>query len=163
VAETDRQSAGWPLDPDSEPIAITAAGIEPVGRRFWLVLLAIGVGGILGALARYAVSVGLPAPSEAFPWSTLIVNVSGSAVLGALLVVMVERFPAHRTARLLLGTGLIGAYTTFSTYTVQAVVLIRNGHPGTSVGYAIASLILGIPAAWGAMVGTRWALARGRR
>lgn len=158
------QSSHLPLDPDSELVTVSTAGLEPGARRRpWRLLMAIAIGGVGGAVARYAVSVGLPAPAGAFPWWTLIVNLSGSALLGALLVMLVERFPTHRSARLLLGTGLIGAYTTFSTYTVQAVVLVRNGHPATSAGYVVASLVLGVPAAWGAMAATRWALARRTR
>ena len=84
---------------------------------------------MLGAVSRYAISLALPSEPGRFPWGTFLVNVTGSFVLGFLLVVLLEQFPRGRLARSVIGTGFIGAYTTLSTFVVKAVELVRDGHP----------------------------------
>jgi CrcB protein len=108
------------------------------------VLLAVGCGGVVGAISRYLVQLALPSDPGRFPTGTFIVNLSGSALLGFLLVVINERFADRRLARPLLGTGLIGAYTTFSTFTVEAVLLARAGRLPTAVAYVTLSIVLGL-------------------
>jgi CrcB protein len=125
-------------------------------------LVAVAAGGALGAIARYAVSRGLPTGSTGFPWSTFLVNVTGSAGLGILLTVIVERVPRGRLARPLLGTGVIGAYTTFSTFTVDAALLAHNGRTGTAAAYVAASFTAGLAAAVLAVAVARGTV-RGRR
>lgn len=122
------------------------------------VLCALGSGGALGAVARYAISLAIPAGPTQFPWGTFAVNVSGSLALGFLLVVLMERIPRGRLARLALGSGFIGAYTTFSTYVVEAVQLVRHGHPGLAAAYLLASTMAGIGAAWLGMTAARFAM-----
>jgi CrcB protein len=157
VGGTESRSVELLLDPDAEPPRPVAAGGDAIWRTWWL-LVAIGGGGAVGALVRYGVTLGLPASPRSFPWGTFVVNVSGSALLGAFLIVLIERFPAHRSVRLVLATGVVGAYTTFSTLVVQAVVLIRNGHPATAASYVLSSVIVGLLAAWAGLAGARWAL-----
>ncbi len=110
------------------------------------VLLTVGCGGVVGAICRYLVQLALPSRPGRFPTGTFMVNVSGSALLGFLLVVLNERFADRRLARPLLGTGLIGAYTTFSTFTVEAVLLARAGQVPTAVAYVGLSIVLGLGA-----------------
>jgi CrcB protein len=74
--------------------------------------------------------------------------VTGSAILGFVLVLLVEQFPKGRLARPIVGTGVIGAYTTFSTFEVDAVTLIRAGHPVTAGVYLVASVAIGLIAVW---------------
>jgi CrcB protein len=119
------------------------------------IVMAIGIGGVFGAVARYAVSLALPTPAGGFPWATFIVNVSGSAALGFLLVLFVERLPRGGLARPIIGTGVIGAYTTFSTFEVDALTLVRGGHPGTAAVYVVASVIFGLVACWLGMTAVR--------
>jgi CrcB protein len=121
------------------------------------VVLSVAVGGVLGALARYLVEMGVATPHGHFPWATLLVNVSGSAVLGALLVWIRRRLPRHRLLRPFLGTGIIGAYTTFSTFAVEADELVRGGHVLTASLYVVVSLVAGLGAALaGIAAARRW-------
>ena len=93
------------------------------------VLAAIAVGGILGSEARYALGLALPHAAGAFPVATAIINVSGSLALGALMVVLTELVTPHRLVRPLLGVGVLGGYTTFSTPMVDVQQLLRAGRP----------------------------------
>jgi CrcB protein len=113
-----------------------------------VIIFALGSGGVVGALARYAISLAVPTSSNAFPWSTFLINVSGSAILGFLLILLIEQFPRGRLARPLLGSGLIGAYTTFSTFEVDTVLLFRDHHLGLGCTYFVASLGAGLVAVW---------------
>ncbi len=122
------------------------------------VLLAIAGGGVVGAVGRYLLSLALPTVTGRFPWGTWLTNVSGSAALGFALVVISERLPRSRYARPLIGTGLIGAYTTFSTFTVEAALLARAGDAVTGLVYLLASVLAGILAvAAGMALGRRLA------
>lgn len=103
-------------------------------RRREAVLLA-SAGGVAGSLARVAVSTALPHEPGTWGWSTLLVNALGAAVLTALLA----RRPADR-ARLLLGTGAMGGFTTFSGFTVDAVLLADAGRPAQAGAYVVASV-----------------------
>lgn len=125
-------------------------------RRVQLfMVIALGCGGVVGAVARYSVSLALPSQSGRFPWGTFIINVSGSAVLGLLLILLIEQFPRGRLARPVIGTGVIGAYTTFSTFVVDAVLLARAGKIVTAVVYVLASVVFGLLAVWLGMVSAR--------
>jgi CrcB protein len=112
------------------------------------VVLALGIGGVIGALARYLVARALPVQTGAFPWSTFVINVSGSLALGFLVVLLLERFPRDRFARLFLGTGILGAYTTFSTLEVDAALLFRAHDILVGVLYVVTSLAAGLAAVW---------------
>lgn len=107
------------------------------------ILLVIGTAGILGALSRYAVARLLPTPPGQFPWSTFWINVTGSLAIGFVLVLLRERFPRARVARPLVVTGFLGAYTTFSTYMVDADLLFRGHDLATGAIYTVASLLAG--------------------
>ncbi|MDA8210063.1 MAG: fluoride efflux transporter CrcB [Actinomycetota bacterium] len=131
-------------------------------RRQASLLLAIGVGGALGALGRYAISLALPAAPGQMPWGVFIINVSGALALGFVLTILAEQFPRSRMARPLIGTGFIGAYTTFSTWMVDAVSLIRRGDAATAAAYLALSLIAGLAAVVIGMAAAR-SLARLRR
>lgn len=102
------------------------------------VRLAVAVGGALGTLARVGVDRALPATPGGWPVATLLVNVSGALLLGVVLT----RLRDHRL-RALLGTGVLGAWTTFSTFAVELDVLLRT-RPATAVGYALTSVLAGL-------------------
>ena len=69
---------------------------------------------------------------------------------------LIERFPPSRYARAFAGTGVLGAYTTFSTFSVETDLLVKDGHVGTAIAYVVASLVAGIAAAWlGVVLGSR--------
>lgn len=93
-----------------------------------MVYLVIGIGGILGANARYWVT-GWAAQrfGTVFPYGTFIINVSGAIFLGFLMAFLQDRAFIHPNYRLFFATGFCGAYTTFSTFTYESLVLLQNG------------------------------------
>lgn len=113
-------------------------------RLFWLVVL----GGAAGSLMRYGVT-GWLAPGYDVPIGTLAVNVTGSFVLGTLLTVLTVRDDDSRLreARLLVGTGFLGGYTTYSALAVETDMLMRDGHLALGAAYALGSVLLGLAAA----------------
>lgn len=108
--------------------------------RFLLVAAAGGA----GAVARHAI--GLTAGSTAFPWATLAINLVGSALLGALAAAASTRgLPADLTAAL--GAGFLGAFTTFSAFSVETLTMTRDGRAASALLYVAASVIGGVAAA----------------
>ncbi|MET0821427.1 MAG: CrcB family protein [Aeromicrobium sp.] len=114
-------------------------------KLFWLV---VG-GGAAGSLARYGLGEWLN-PGHELPVGTLLVNVTGAFVLGALLAALALRGDdsgRRRQARLLLGTGFLGGYTTYSSLAVETDALMRDGHAALGAAYAMGSVVLGLVAA----------------
>jgi fluoride exporter len=132
-------------------------------RRGLDVLAVIAAGGVLGAEARYAIGVLLPHAYGAWPWSTLLVNLSGCVLIGGLMVVITELMYAHRLVRPFLGVGLLGGYTTFSTATVEALTLMNTGRPGVALGYLVATPVLAVLGCAAGVVGTRLLAGRSHR
>jgi fluoride exporter len=111
----------------------------------YLPIVAVSLGGILGANARYLVSVYVAERlGPAFPYGTLLVNVSGSLVIGFFLTLATERFPVDPLWRLFFVTGFLGAYTTFSSYTFEAAWLMRHGAYGLAFLYLFGSVLAGM-------------------
>jgi CrcB protein len=117
--------------------------------------LAAGLGGALGALARWGVGRGLPHSPGGWPWATVLVNLTGCALIGVLLAVLAARFPDHPWLRPFLVTGVLGGYTTFSTFAVDAVQLSDVGAWGTAAGYVLVSVVGGVVAVAGGLRLTR--------
>lgn len=115
------------------------------------VLAAVSLGGALGASARYGVAQLVPVTAGSFPWATFLTNVTASFAVGLVLVVVLERFPPNRYLRPFLGTGLIGAYSTYSTFAVETDLLIKDSHATLAAGYAIATLLAGLVGVWAGM------------
>ena len=113
----------------------------------------IGIGGILGANARYLVSVWAARRIGAqFPSGTLIVNLSGSLLLGFLATGIVARVVYEREVQLLVSVGFLGAYTTFSTFAFESVGLVRRRAYVLATANVLGSTVLGLLGAWiGAM------------
>ncbi|RMH21575.1 MAG: fluoride efflux transporter CrcB [Gemmatimonadetes bacterium] len=106
----------------------------------------VTLGGAFGALARYAVSGWVQdTVHSTFPWGTLVVNLTGSFLLGFGMRAM-EALPVAAGTRALLTIGFLGAFTTFSTFSYETVALIRDGDWGRAVAYAGASLAMGLVA-----------------
>ena len=104
---------------------------------------AVAIGGALGAMARYAVSTWIfNATSHKFPYATLSVNVLGSFVMGILFVFIVERAALPAEMRGLLMIGFLGAFTTFSTFSLDALGLWQNGHLFLALVYVLATVVL---------------------
>jgi CrcB protein len=111
----------------------------------YLPILAVSLGGILGANARYLVSVYVAERfGTAFPYGTLLINVSGSLVIGFILTLATERYSIDPIWRLFFATGFLGAYTTFSSYTFEAAELMRGGEYGLAFLYLFGSVLAGM-------------------
>ena len=100
----------------------------------------MAAGGVVGVVARYATTVA----HDTLPWVTVAINVVGSFLLGLLTAVGTGLAPEVRTA---LGVGLLGGFTTFSTFSVDVLKQIEAGESGKALLYIVASVILGIGAA----------------
>jgi CrcB protein len=112
-----------------------------------MTLLLIGAGGFLGAISRYLVDGWVAsATGAAFPWGTLIVNLSGSFALGLLFALSVERGVLSPSLRGPVLIGFIGAYTTFSTLTLETWRLVENGSYLAAFGNVGGSVLLGMVA-----------------
>ena len=107
----------------------------------------VAVGGVVGALARAGVAELLPPEPGTWAWSTLVVNTTGGFALGLLLAVLAVRSPRSPYPRLLLGTGVLGGYTTFSTFSVDVVGLLDAGRAGAAAAYAVCSVAVLLGAA----------------
>ena len=127
------------------------------------VVAMVSLGGAVGATARYGASLLWPAQTGGFPWTTFWINVVGCAVIGVFLVLVTEVWATHRLVRPFFGTGVLGGFTTFSTYAVDIQKLVDEGHPTTALAYLAATLLAALAAVWLAMTATRRALTRRRR
>jgi CrcB protein len=107
-------------------------------------LAAIFVGGAIGAVARYGLAQALPHDAGTWPWATFAVNVAGALALGYLTTRLQERLPPTAYRRPLLGTGLCGALTTFSTVQIELLQMLDDGRAGLAAGYAAASIAAGV-------------------
>jgi CrcB protein len=137
-----------PVDPDVAPEDVPFLP-HRVGRLLLerrRVLGAIALGGALGALARWAVGLALPHDPTAFPWSTFLVNAVGCLAIGVVLVLVVERWSHRPLARPFLGTGILGGFTTFSTYAVDARGLLAGGETALALAYLLGSVLVGLVA-----------------
>lgn len=104
-------------------------------------LALVMIGGAVGSALRYGVS-HLVAPVQGtFPWSTFMVNIVGSFVLGVLIGTSLVSTAVSRPLLLLLGTGLCGGFTTYSAFAVETVLLAQEGHIPTAATYVIATLL----------------------
>ncbi|CZT34999.1 fluoride efflux transporter CrcB [Rhizobium sp. 9140] len=106
-------------------------------------VLLVAVGGALGSVLRYLCGVAsVRLMGAGFPWGTLFVNITGSFLIGVLSEVIARRFGASPELRLFLVTGVLGGYTTFSAFSLDAAMLAEQGHFGSAVLYVALSLVL---------------------
>jgi CrcB protein len=120
-----------------------------------LAYLLAALGGALGALARWGVATALSPSPGAWPWATLLVNLTGCLLIGALLAVLLSRFPTSALLRPFLAVGVLGGYTTFSTFAVDLVRLGATGAWLVAVGYLLASVLGGIACVLLGLAGAR--------
>jgi fluoride exporter len=118
--------------------------------------LVVGTGGFLGAAARYllggAVYRWLPA---SFPWATFVINVTGCFGIGFLAVLAEERMLLGPGARLFLMVGVLGGYTTFSTFGYETIALLRDGSLVAAALNVLGQVALGLLAVWAGMTAAR--------
>jgi CrcB protein len=126
-----------PVDPDVDPRD------PPAG---WDLLAVIALGGALGSLARWGLGEAADTQAGSVPWATVVVNVSGSLALGVLMVLVAEVWPGSRYLRPFAGVGLLGGWTTFSAYALDARTLLAHDRTAAAVLYVGGTLVLGLVA-----------------
>jgi CrcB protein len=133
--------------------------LQPTARRRGdhdaTVLAVVAAGGSIGAAARYLVGEAWPTPTGAFPVSTLGINVVGCALIGILMVLITDAWTSHRLIRPFLGTGVLGGFTTFSTYSVDIQQLVAGAHLGAALLYLAVTPVSALLAVWAAATATR--------
>jgi fluoride exporter len=144
----DGEGAGdkAPIDPDID-LHVHPHRVETRGER-WAPLVAIAIGGVLGSEARYGLNLALPHPAGGMPWATFLINFSGCALMGVLMVTITELSSAHRLVRPFLGVGVLGGYTTFSTYSLEIHQLLAAGRPGLALTYLALTPVSALAAVW---------------
>lgn len=117
-------------------------------------LLAVAVGGAVGSVMRYAVGFAfVQRLGPGFPWGTLFINVTGSLVIGIVAELSLTRsLGMSPILRLLLMTGILGGYTTFSTFSLDATTLFGDRAQSLAIAYALGSVVLGILAAYSGII-----------
>jgi len=125
--------------PDDVPLVVLSSP-----DRQWRVLAAVSAGGMLGGTTRYGVEQALPVRGDGFPWGTFTVNIAGAFVLGLLLVLILELWPARLYLRPFLAIGFLGSFTTFSTWMLQVYDLADAGRVGLAATYLGGSLVAGL-------------------
>ena len=127
----------------------------------WDVLLAIGAGGALGSLARYGLSVAIPHARGEFAVATLLTNVLGCLLIGVLMAILTTTARPHHLLRPFLGVGILGGFTTFSTFVTDTLDSATTGRILVSLAYAPASVVLCLTAVTAGLAATR-AVRKGR-
>ncbi len=150
-----------PVDPDLAPVDPDLAPDdpgEPSAERHRVahvhrarqpdVLVAIAIGGFLGSLGRYELGLTWAAAPGHLPWATFTVNTSGAFLLGLILTILVDRIRPPRWARPFLGVGLLGGWTTMSTFAVESDLLVKGGYVGMAVVYVAMTVVVGLLVTW---------------
>lgn len=130
-----------PVDPD-----VLSRPTRRARSRQWDIALAVAAGGAIGGVMRHAVSVLVPGEEDGFPWATFVENVSGALLLAVLVVYLIEVWPPSRYVRPFLGTGVLGGFTTFSTFMNETRELLLDGAALTAAAYVAATLVIGLAA-----------------
>lgn len=130
-------------------------------RTGWTVWVAIAAGSALGGVARHlCTEVVTRIAGPGFPWGTVLVNVGGSVAIGALAAMATGSAPTWTPlARQAMMTGVLGGFTTFSTFSVQTMALLQQGQVGAATANVLLSVLLGVAGCW-AGFGAVVALAR---
>ncbi|MEU7631170.1 CrcB family protein [Nocardia sp. NPDC049220] len=139
--------------PDSGQIDIDPDLLDVTPRRGRLaeqapIVAVIAIGGALGACARYGAGLLWPTAAGTFPVTTLSVNISGCAIMGVFMVLVTEIWTAHRLLRPFVGTGILGGYTTFSTYAVDITHLVDSGHAAAGLTLLATTPAAALAAIW---------------
>ncbi len=112
-------------------------------------LLAVAIGGASGAVSRWLLASSIQRMTGgAFPWGTFAVNALGSLLLGFLFIWLIERSSMGELLRMAIIIGFLGAFTTFSTFSVESIRLLEEGALGLAFGYIIGQVILCLGLAW---------------
>lgn len=148
-----------PIDPDTAGADTRSVSTGVDG----LVLAAAAAGGALGALARWGAGVWWPIRPGLFPWTTFGINVVGCALIGVVMVLVTDVYCARRLVRPFAVTGVLGGFTTFSTYSVNTLQLIDTGHWLTALANVLGTLVVALGVLTATTRLTRRAVIVGRR
>ncbi|MCX2924166.1 fluoride efflux transporter FluC [Streptomyces sp. NEAU-W12] len=142
------------------PPPVQAHRTRPVLRVHAPVVAVVAAGGGAGAAARHAASLRWPTPADGFPWTTLWVNITGCAVIGVFMAVITGTRAAHPLVRPFFGTGVLGGFTTFSTYAVDGRNLFDGGAGGLALVHLAVTPLAALAAVWAAASAARRVLKR---
>ncbi len=142
------------IDPDVD--LHRRADLSELRDSHWPVVAAVAVGGALGALGRHSVVVSWPLDPGQFPWPVWWINIAGCAAIGVLVVLVTEVLATpHRLLRPFVGTGVLGGFTTMSTYADQVWDQLRAGRLALALSYALGTLLGALAAVTIAAIATR--------
>ena len=139
------------IDPD---VDLHVAQERAEFRNKARILLVLAVGGMIGASGRYLIGLAWPTPAGGFPWSTFTINITGCIALGVLMAILGIQERPHPLARPFFGTGIIGGYTTFSTYVVETNTLFLHQHRTVGLLYLSVSITVGVALAFAGYAAT---------
>ncbi|MDD7910647.1 MULTISPECIES: fluoride efflux transporter CrcB [Pseudovibrio] len=123
-------------------------------------LVLVALGGGAGAVCRHLMTLaGLRLMGAGFPWGTFTCNILGSLLMGVFIEVLAQKLNASTELRLLVATGFLGGFTTFSSFSLDVAVIWERGEPWLAFAYALASVILSISALFGGLALARQVLA----
>jgi len=121
--------------------------------------LLVGIGGAIGAIARYAASVAIGSFANGFPIWTFLVNIIGSVAMGVLIGVLAKYTPQYQNEiRLFVAVGIFGGFTTFSSFSLDAITLFERGEFGLGAIYIVGSVILSLTGLWMGLLAMRVAI-----
>lgn len=124
------------------------------------VLAAVACGGGIGAGLRYWLTLRIPVRPAGFPWATFFANTLGCLAIGILMVIITEVFAPPRLLRPFLGIGVLGGFTTFSSYSAEVRTLLESGATGVALGYLGGTVVTCLIAVLAGMAATRWIAGR---
>jgi CrcB protein len=127
------------------------------------VLVVIAAGGAIGSLARYGLATALPHRPTHFPWATFATNAAGCFAIGVLMVVVSDVLSGRPLVRPFLGVGVLGGFTTFSTYALEIQRMVDGGARGAAMVYLAGTVLAALGAAYAGSRVTRLALLLGSR
>lgn len=107
-------------------------------------VLAVGVGGGLGALARYYIAGAIQSATTSFPWGIFVVNITGGLLMGLIVEASALKLNLPPDLRAFLTVGILGGYTTFSTFSLDSVLLLQRGEYAQAAFYVIGSVVFSI-------------------
>jgi fluoride exporter len=157
-AEIRSEIAGMPVDPEvsvlprpyPHPLTLIRANAD--------LLPVIAAGGILGSLARWGLAEAFPHPASGLAWGTFLANVTGALLIGLLMAFVLDVWSSRRYVRPFLGVGILGGYTTFSTWMLDTRGLLASGRPALALAYVVATLVGGLVAVAAGLAAGRWAI-----
>jgi CrcB protein len=150
------EPAALPADADGDLRVL--AGRRRLRAGPWPVLAAISGGGVVGSLARFGLQEAVSHRPGGFAWATFVINVSGCLLIGALMVLVSEVWGGRRLLRPFLGVGVLGGFTTFSTYVIDVQQAVAVGAARVALLYLAGTLVGAMLAVWAGAAVTGWAI-----